>query len=78
MFTGWTTSVCVESTLRGAVFRGYECILLDDCVAEPVGGTLDRTNHDVTVHLVEMVPGRVSDSATIVDALHAVTLSTAT
>jgi ureidoacrylate peracid hydrolase len=78
LFTGCTTSVCVESTLRDAVFRGYECILLDDCVAEPVGGTLDRTNHDATVHLVEMVLGWVSDSTTIVDALHAATLTAAT
>ena len=57
LFTGCTTSVCVESTLRDEVYRGYECILLDDCVAEPVGSTLDRTNHDATVHLVETVFG---------------------
>ena len=60
------------------MFRGYECILLDDCVAEPVGGTLDRTNHDATVHLVETVLGWVSDSTTIVDALDAATLTAAT
>ena len=78
LFTGCTTSVCVESTLRDAAFRGYECILLDDCVAEPVGGTLDRTNHDATVHLVETVFGWVSDSTTVVDALDAATLTAAT
>lgn len=78
LFTGCTTSVCVESTLRDAVFRGYDCVLLDDCVAEPVGGTLERTNHDATVHLVEMVLGWVSDSASIVDALDAASLTAAT
>ena len=78
LFTGCTTSVCVESTLRDAVFRGYECILLDDCVAEPVGGTLDRTNHDATIHLVEMLFGWACDSATTVDALDAATLSAMT
>ena len=78
LFTGCTTSVCVESTLRDAVFRSYECILLDDCVAEPVGGTLDRTNHDASVHLVEMVLGWVCDSTTIVDALDAATMTAAT
>jgi ureidoacrylate peracid hydrolase len=78
LFTGCTTSVCVESTLRDAVFRGYECILLDDCVAEPVGGTLDRTNHDATVHLVETVLGWVSDSTAVVDAFDAATVSVPT
>jgi ureidoacrylate peracid hydrolase len=78
LFTGCTTSVCVESTLRDPVFRGYECVLVDDCVAEPVGGTLNGTNHDATVHLVEMVLGWVSDSSTIVDAITAATLTAAT
>jgi ureidoacrylate peracid hydrolase len=78
LFTGCTTSICVESTLRDAVFRDYECILLDDCVAEPVGRTLDRTNHDATVHLVETVLGWVSDSTTIVDAVDAATTTAAT
>ena len=34
IFTGCTTSVCVESTLRDAMFRDYACHLLADC-----GGT---------------------------------------
>ena len=75
LFTGCTTSICVESTLRDAVFRGYDCILVEDCVAEPVGGTLDRTNHDATVHLVEIVLGWVSDSASIVESLDTAELS---
>ena len=35
IFTGCTTSVCVESTLRDAMFRDYTCLLLADCTAEP-------------------------------------------
>lgn len=41
IFTGCTTSVCVESTLRDAMFRDYRCLLLEDCTAEPIGDGLD-------------------------------------
>ncbi len=34
--TGCTTSVCVESTIRDAMFRDYSCVLLADCSAEPM------------------------------------------
>jgi len=37
---GCTTSVCVESTIRDAMFRDYSCLLLADCAAEPVGSNL--------------------------------------
>ena len=33
------TSVCVESTLRDAMFRDYRCLLLADCAAEPIATT---------------------------------------
>ena len=29
IFTGCTTSVCVESTIRDAMFRDYSCLLLE-------------------------------------------------
>jgi ureidoacrylate peracid hydrolase len=61
-FTGGTTSVCVESTLRDAFFRGYRSLLLEDCVAEPVGADCARSNHDATVDLVEHVYGWVTNS----------------
>jgi ureidoacrylate peracid hydrolase len=32
--TGCTTSVCVESTIRDAFFRDYQCVLLSDCTSE--------------------------------------------
>ena len=35
--TGCTTSVCVESTIRDAMFRDYLPVLLEDCTAEPRG-----------------------------------------
>lgn len=33
-FTGCTTSVCVESTIRDAMFRDYHCLLLEDCTPQ--------------------------------------------
>jgi ureidoacrylate peracid hydrolase len=69
LFTGCTTSVCVETTMREAAARRYDCVLLEDCVAEPIGANLARTNHDATVLLTELVLGWVSDSTRVVDAL---------
>ena len=69
VFTGCTTSVCVESTLRDAYFRGYECLLLSDCTAEPVGNQLPRTNHEATLLLVELIFGSITDSEALIQAL---------
>ena len=69
IFTGCTTSVCVESTLRDAFFRDYQCILLEDCVAEPIGHDMDRSNHDATLLLVNLLFGLVVRSDALVEAL---------
>lgn len=69
VFTGCTTSVCVESTLRDAFFRDYCCLVLADCTAEPIGQGLPRSNHDATLLLVELLFGWVSDSSAFVRAL---------
>src|SRR5438105_8724462 len=37
VFTGCTTSVCVESTMRAGQFRDFRCVLLADCSAGPNG-----------------------------------------
>lgn len=58
VFTGCTTSVCVESTLRDAFFRDYRCLLLEDCVAEPLG----PDNHRATLTLVEFLYGWIGRS----------------
>src|SRR5438105_2391190 len=44
IFTGATTSICVESTVRDAMFRDYLCVMLSDCMNEPIGHDLARTN----------------------------------
>lgn len=62
IFAGCTTSVCVESTVRDAMFRDYPCILLEDCCAEPIGFGLDRSNHDASLLVIERLFGWVSNS----------------
>ena len=68
--TGCTTSICVESTIRDAFYRGYHCIVLEDCTAEPMGADLSRSNHDATILLVERIFGSVTSSTTFINALH--------
>lgn len=62
VFTGCTTTVCVESTLRDAFFRDYHCLLLEDCTAEPIGSDLPGTNRDASIRVIESMFGSVSDS----------------
>lgn len=67
--TGCTTSVCVESTIRDAMFLDYSCLLLADCCAEPIGADLPRTNHDASLLAIQTLFGWVSDSAAVLRAL---------
>ncbi len=71
VFTGCTTSVCVESTLRDAMFRDYLCLLLADCTAEPIGQELARSNHEASLLVAELMFGWVSESAALIEALEA-------
>jgi ureidoacrylate peracid hydrolase len=49
IITGCTTSICVESTVRDAMFRDYLPILLADCMSEPIGQGPARSNHEATL-----------------------------
>lgn len=69
IITGCTTSVCVESTVRDAMFRDFSCLLLADCSAEPIGSELPRTNHQASLLLVERLFGWVSGSEVFLAAL---------
>jgi len=71
--TGVTTSICVESTVRDAMFRDYLCVLLRDCMSEPIGHDLPRTNHEASLLNVEVLFGWVSDSDQFIKALAAKT-----
>ncbi len=67
--TGCTTSVCVDSTIRDAVFRDYRCVLLTDCTAEPIGQGLARSNYDASLLVVRTLLGWTSSSDEFITAL---------
>ena len=69
MVTGCTTSICVESTIRDAMFRDYSCVLLEDCTGEPIGHDLQRSNHDASLLTIQVLFGWVSSSVEFVGAL---------
>ena len=69
IFTGCTTSVCVESTIRDAMFRDYLPVLLADCTAEPIGSSFPRSNHDASLLAIETLLGWVSASEKFIAAL---------
>ena len=69
VFTGCTTSVCVDSTLRDAFYRDYRCLLLSDCSGEPIGSDLARSNHEASLLVIETLFGWVSDSGSLLRAL---------
>jgi ureidoacrylate peracid hydrolase len=69
--TGCTTSVCVESTVRDAMFRDYRCVVLEDCAAEPIGATAPRSNHEASLLTMQILFGWISDSGKLASALSA-------
>jgi ureidoacrylate peracid hydrolase len=71
IFTGCTTSVCVESTIRDAMFRDYLPVLLADCSGEPIGHQFPRSNHEASLLSIETLLGWVSSSEKFAKALDA-------
>jgi ureidoacrylate peracid hydrolase len=69
LFVGATTSVCVESTVRDAMFRDFHCVVLADCTAEPIGNDLARSNHDASLLVLELLFASVSDSESVIRGL---------
>jgi ureidoacrylate peracid hydrolase len=68
--TGCTTSVCVESTIRDAMFLDYSPILLADCTGEPLGNDLPRSNHEASLFVIAGRNfGWVSSSGAFLDCL---------
>ena len=66
---GCTTSICVESTIRDAMFRDYSCVLLKDCTGEPIGHDLPRSNHEASLLSIQTLLGWVSASDEFIKAL---------
>lgn len=60
--TGCTTSVCVESTVRDAMFRDYRCVVLEDCTAEPIAANAPRSNHEASLLTMQILFAWISDS----------------
>jgi ureidoacrylate peracid hydrolase len=77
LVTGCTTSVCVESTVRDAMFRDYRCVVLEDCTAEPIGQGLPRSNKEASLLVIETRFGWVSSASAVADSLtrHSSTLA---
>jgi len=69
IFTGCTTSVCVDSTIRDAMFRDYNCVLLTDCTGEPIGSNTVRSNHDASLLVIQTLFGWVTQSDRFLAAL---------
>ena len=67
--TGCTTSVCVDATIRDAMYRDYRCLLLEDCTGEPIGAGNERTNHDASLLTIQLLMGWVSQSDRLIAAL---------
>jgi len=69
VFTGCTTSICVDSTVRDAFFRDYECLLLEDCMAEPIGAARPRSNHEASLLAIQLLFGWVARSLDFIAAV---------
>ena len=70
IITGCTTSICVEATVRDAMYRDYRCVALTDCMNQPkLGKSLPGSNHDASLVLIESSFGWVSSSNQFINAL---------
>jgi ureidoacrylate peracid hydrolase len=63
-FTGVATNICVESSIRDAFFRDYECVLVEDCCK-----AWNEESHLATVRNVIHGFGMVMASDEVLDAL---------
>lgn len=64
---GVTTEVCVHSTLREAIDRGYECVLVADAC-----GSAYPELHEAAIRMVEVeggIFGKVTDTQTVIEGL---------
>jgi biuret amidohydrolase len=66
---GVTTEVCVHSTLREAIDRGYDCVLVSDAC-----GSANVDLHDAAMKMVAVeggIFGQVLDTQTVIEKLKA-------
>ncbi len=72
---GATTSVCVDSTVRDAMFRDYHCLVLRDATAEPIAAEASRSNHEASLLTLELLFAQIGTTPDLVAALSAATAS---
>ena len=68
---GATTSVCVDSTIRDAMFRDYHCLVVSDATAEPIAVDAPRSNHEASLLTLELLFAHVATTTDLVIALGA-------
>lgn len=64
VFTGGTTTVCVESTLRDALFLDYNALVLSDCTAD-----INQELHELALSRIDLFFGWVCNSKDFIGAL---------
>jgi len=64
--TGCTTSVCVESTVRDAMFRDYDCLVLEDCTGQPEPLGAPTSKHEASLRVIEDMFGSISSSTAFI------------
>ncbi|MEM8505684.1 MAG: isochorismatase family cysteine hydrolase [Cyanobacteria bacterium P01_D01_bin.1] len=69
VFTGVTTEVCVQTTMREANDRGYECLLLEDC-SESYFPAFKQATLEM-VRAQGGIVGWTADSTAVIEALDA-------
>lgn len=69
VIVGATTSVCVESTVRDAMFRDYHCLVLADATAEPIAADASRSNHDASLLTLELLFAAVGATSDLLNGL---------
>ena len=67
--TGCTTSVCVKSTIRDAMFRDYICLLLEDCTGQPAFPNTPFGTHEASLLIIQSMFGWVSNSMALLAVL---------
>ncbi len=67
--TGCTTGICVDSTLRDAMFRDYDCLLLEDCTGQPDPPGATYSSHEASLRIIEGRFASISGSEAFVRAV---------